>query len=1169
MRLKQIKLAGFKSFVDATKIPFKQQMTAIVGPNGCGKSNIIDAVRWVLGESSAKNLRGDAMTDVIFNGSSSRKPIGQASVELVFENTQGKLQGSLADRNEVSIRRVVTRDATSTYYLNGSKCRRRDITDIFLGTGLGPRSYAIIEQGTISRLIESKPQELRVFIEEAAGISKYKEKRRETENRIRHTRENLERLTDIIAELTHQIDKLHQQAEAAKRFKTLKTRERKYKAELAAMRWQQFEQKSQHYLQQMKSVQLRIENLVMQQRQTELDIVKTQESSRDSSEKVAEYQQQKLKLSNDITRLEQNIKHKKQQQLAQQQQLTILAQEQQSLEQLLTQEKQHYQQFSEQLQAQQPELEILALQLEQSQFSLQDQQEALQQCLQQWQQVNENIGQYQALLASLEAKLHAQQQALEQAEKALEKSTAELEQFQPENEQEKAALLANIELLKQQQCTKKTEQEKLAQKLTLEQDKYNAVQTQHYKQKAQLQALTAQLTQLELQQKKQPDWYKNQQHFLQQKIEVNVEQQAFEHIVINEKWQKALTSILGYWLNAGVIEDFTELFTYSSLPETLLLIKPSNAVESITKGTLAEQLQLEKMHNAAVFFPLLNKIYCAENLTQAQHMLTQLAADESIVCSDGTWLSPYFFRKGTIDVQEDVLQRQTQIEQLKAEIRELSNVIEKEAANLLEIEARITGYTQAHEIVTQALSQNLAEFQQQQQQLALIEQAAQHNRQQLAQLQMRQAQDEANVQHHQQQLKVLQEQLAQLQQEHQVSDENNLALLSDKKERLQQEILTLQSMVQQFQQQYHQLSLAVEKATLSQENSQEKISQTQQQLMRLTEKINELAQYHDNKDTLESETAQLQQLLTQMSELEQKLTRKQSSLAKAQSHIEQLQQRKTQLLTDIDTLKTTVNQHYLDSENYQLRAQGALEQLAEMQQNLDDVLANMPKEAKETTWQGQISRISKEIAQLGAINLAAIDEYEQELTRKSFLDQQYQDLTAAIATLENAIAKIDRQTRQKFKATFEQINDDFKQLFPHVFGGGSAYLALTGDDLLETGVTIMARPPGKKNSTIHLLSGGEKALTALSLVFAIFRLNPAPFCMLDEVDAPLDDANVVRFCNLVREMSQSVQFIYISHNKIAMEMASHLTGVTMFEPGVSRMVAVDIDEAIAMAEMSA
>jgi len=1176
MRLKQIKLAGFKSFIDVTKISFQQQMTAIVGPNGCGKSNVIDAVRWVLGESSAKNLRGDAMTDVIFNGAATRKPVGQASVELIFENTLGRLQGSMADRSEVAIRRIVTREGVSNYFLNGSKCRRRDITDIFLGTGLGPRSYAIIEQGTISRLIESKPQELRVFIEEAAGISRYKEQRRDTENRIRHTRDNLERLTDVIAELTTQIDKLHQQAEAAKRFKTLKSNERKYKAELAAMRWQQFDQQSALAQQKMQAQQLTIEQLKAEQNKFELNIINAKQTLTLSHEKVSQLQQQKLQLSNDITRVEQNIKHRKQQQLSDENQRKQLQKSFDSNVSFQNHQQTELIVIDQSLAEYLPQLLKIEKQLEQNQTALASQQIALEQCFVQWEKCNQREHNYQQQESEKKTKITAQKALIQQTNHQLvQLSNIEKElkiQQQPNDE----VLFAK----KLQQAHKRSEH----LKCRLDENQIQLNQAQQLCNELQQNLLinqtkqqTAEQTLLQLQQSvnKEADWLIRQNtYFSTQKI--NSVGPLFKRLKVTQKWQKNVELILAQWLSASVVDQFlVGNSVKNNTPETLLLVTnqaeqnvPETTTINAKLGTLSEHVNGIDGYIPPFLIAYLNTIYLAEDLTQAHQMLPNLKVYESILCVDGHWLSQYFLRKGTIDNQDQVLVKQNQLTQLTEEIEQFKMLDGEKNVALFEQKNVIEKLTNEQQVLSKEHHQATLDLQTLTQKTALAQQLSVYQQQQL----------EQNQKSIEQTQKLLNEQMLQLslltsQQQKQESTEQTstnheyLAQLAQQRKILQTDLIELQTTNQQLVQKRHHLTLSVEKIKAKKETIEHKIQSAldkQQQLSESLLQLNNVGQ-QQNKPLIEDEQ-QLQLWLQQLSELELNLLEQHSYTAKTQQNIEALTQQNSIKQNKVEQLKESLNKYYLHCENANLRAQTQLEQLNEMGQDISTVLANMPNNAKESQWQAQIIRLAKDIGQLGAINLAAIDEYTRELARKNFLDQQYQDLNLAINTLENAIAKIDKQSRQKFKLTFEQINNDLKSLFPQVFGGGSAYLALTGDDLLESGVTIMARPPGKKNSTIHLLSGGEKALTALSLVFAIFRLNPAPFCMLDEVDAPLDDANVIRFCNLVKEMSQTVQFIYISHNKIAMEMADHLTGVTMFEAGVSQMVAVDIDEAVAMAE---
>ena len=1179
MRLKQIKLAGFKSFVDTTKISFQQQMTAIVGPNGCGKSNVIDAVRWVLGESSAKNLRGDAMTDVIFNGATTRKPIGQASVELFFENTQGRLQGSMADRSEVAVKRLVTRDGNNSYFLNGSKCRRRDITDIFLGTGLGPRSYAIIEQGTISRLIESKPQELRVFIEEAAGISKYKEKRKDTENRISHTRENLVRLTDVIAQLTLQIDKLHQQSEAAKRFKTLKASERKYKAELAALRWQQFDQKAQQAEQKKQALQLNITQLHTQQGKDETAIIKAKQALIEIDENVAKLQQQKLTLSNDITRVEQAIKYQQQQIIDDKKSAESLNVSLDESNKLVANHQQKLTLLQKDIAKHKLQLADVEQKLAENQTTLAYQQTELQHCTLLWDELNEKVQQQQHQLAQLNADIRSKQSFIIECEEQIthlqstrenfiQSNSNENELISEEIKQQKIKLLALKNLFTEQQKTLTDQQ----QHLRLQQETIVVIKTQ-------LNTFTTMLNNNNHEnQVVGDDWQAQQKAWLtaqQNQIVGNV----YQLLTVNPQWQEAAEVVLTPWLHALLVnKNPTYSFTadnIATLPEKMALLinhKLNTTTLNNTPGTLAEQINSEHDFIGWLKAQYLNKIYLAEDVIQAQQLLATLADDESVLCQDGTWLSHQFIVKGTSEHNEHLLLKQAQhleqskqIELLTAELA----VATKEAAVKQQRCDSLSEQQQGIETQIQALTNALQINQQQEK---LNQQSQQYQQQQNTQTQQLIAQQQQKMAQLTAQLAALEQELNTVNQ-HIVTEHsgNNMTLaeLSVEKSQLQQQVQTLTTQNKQLTEQKHQFSLMLTKSHADAENITAHLALLSSQQQKVINQIKALNNNQsEQQQPLDDQQQQLQTWLNQQADIEQKLIKQQELLAENQEITDTYVSEKNNLQQKIDELTLAVNKHHLEAENNRLRSQNMIEQLENMGQVLADVLAKMSDNVKENQWQANIIRLGKDIEILGPINLAAIEEYNRELAKKSFLDQQYQDLTSAISTLENAITKIDKQSRQKFKLTFDQVNNDLKRLFPQVFGGGSAYLALTGEDLLETGVTIMARPPGKKNSTIHLLSGGEKALTALSLVFAIFRLNPAPFCMLDEVDAPLDDANVLRFCNLVKEMSKTVQFIYISHNKIAMEMAAHLTGVTMFEAGVSRMVNVDIEQAVAMAEMN-
>jgi len=1165
MRLKHIKLAGFKSFVDPTKVPFEQQMTAIVGPNGCGKSNIIDAVRWVLGESSAKNLRGDAMTDVIFNGASTRKPVGQASVELLFDNVDGRIQGNMADRNQVSIRRVINRDSQNTYYLNGSKCRRRDITDIFLGTGLGPRSYAIIEQGTISKLIESKPQELRVFIEEAAGISKYKERRRDTENRIRHTRENLERLNDIRVELGLQIDKLHQQAEAAKRFKTLKTKERKYRAEFTVLKWQKFDQQANEQKEQVSKYQTEIEALVVEQKQMGVELFNAKQQMTIGGESSGDLHQKKLLLSNDIARAEQNIKHLKQQKQKAQHDNSVTQQQLINAQQLVLAEQTNLQKSTLNIAEHEPELELIEQQLTESQIQLDDLVEQQRIEHQQWQAIQLQHTDLNDQQLRVKQKISQLTEKINQQQLRQESLTHSLVSLFDENLTENNVDISDIQ---SQIIMQESQHEKFLQQLNdnevmqLELNQEINLVSQHYAQnKGEISALNLSLKQLIIQQSEQADWSLKQKKWLAEQGHKTLGS-IYQLLDVETDWQASVELVLHHWLQGESVERFPEELTIE--PLFLVLTEQKNTIASALsvlpkRGTLAQ-----KVNGLPAITTFLNTIYLADDYQQAQEMILTLAAHESVICQDGTWLSAYFLRKGSADNINAMLQLTNNISTTTEKINQLQlNIKSNQDKENQLIKHKEVLISQANALKN-STEQSTHQGQSLKQQLALAKQAMQQrDKQNIIFQQELTALDDILIKNR----KMLFQQETVLEQlpKH---DANQLIDISKAQESLQRKIQDSQARTQTFHQKKHQQALIIEKSNHEQSQGQLSLARATESIQQLTEQqLKHQKVIEDCASPLQIDEKKLQIWLIDVASLDEKIAKIQLDTTDTQTLINETESKVQHLTKKMNSKKEQVNAVHLTAESYRLRADAALEQLNEMQQNLVAVQTAMPAQAKEGVWQAHIVNLGKDISRLGAINLAAINEYQIQFERKTYLDQQDEDLTQAINTLELAIAKIDKESRHKFKDTFEKINNDLKALFPKVFGGGSAYLALTDDDMLETGVTIMARPPGKKNSTIHLLSGGEKALTALSLVFAIFRLNPAPFCMLDEVDAPLDDANVSRFCNLVREMSQTVQFIYISHNKIAMEMASQLTGVTMFEPGVSRMVAVDIDEAIAMAEL--
>ncbi|NMP15624.1 chromosome segregation protein SMC [Thalassotalea sp. Y01] len=1165
MRLKKIKLAGFKSFVDVTNVPFEQDMTAIVGPNGCGKSNIIDAVRWVLGESSAKNLRGDSMTDVIFNGSTSRKPVGQASVELVFDNASQNLAGSMADRSEISIRRVVNRDSQNTYYLNGSKCRRKDITDIFLGTGLGPRSYAIIEQGMISRLIESKPQELRIFIEEAAGVSKYKERRRETENRIRHTRDNLLRLADIRQELAVNLEKLHGQSQAAIRFRELKAQERQLKAELAGIRYRHSQLKLQSLHSKELQLQTELEKLNAEQVQAEKDIIRARTRQDDSTDKLELLNQKKLAITSNIAGVEQNIKHVKAQKLSLSENNQRLQQSLQESKQLIEQHQQQQAELDEQLTQIEPELEIVSAQLDeltQQQMDISQRQQSWQR---QWDEQQRQQADYEKRVAINQSQIDATNQLLLKTEQRLSQLTeqtslVDVEQLQQQIEEA---------ILSEQECSSRYQQhqavvEECESALLTEQNKLQNLLDEVQQQKLQRGALQSQIDALNSINANQSDWQKRQSDYLQQQGVTELESVA-QQLSVDAGWEVAVEMVLEHFLMAQHVEQWPQ----SCDLEQAVLVRNDTSTDKqpLPEAIPGQHTLLSKVAGGDALADKLAKVLVADTQDQAIELIGMLPDNSwSVICPQGLWLSKQWLRKGVLADSQGQLERHNRLKELTAQhhaaqqsLADTQQQLTLQQQIVAEQKLTLAQHIQQRGATNEALQQQQQTVHLKRQELELTNNQQGQIRDQIA----------AQQEQLQQEMTRYEELLIE---QHNLSEDNTIdasafTAMADEREQLlrqyqdsssQHKVAMQRSQSLQLKQQKLTSELAaIEKANVRETEHWQKL---QQQLEELEQ------QAKQNLQPLDEQQARLQTMLEERSKLDTQQSAINQQLQQSSQQIDRLNECQHNAMQRISASQQSIQDLLVDMQSYKLKAGSAKEQLAELQQDLDTILAALDSKASENQWQIKLARVVKSISALGAINLAAIEEFEQQSQRKNFLDQQNDDLQQALATLESAIAKIDRETRAKFKQTFEQVNNDLKVLFPKVFGGGSAYLELTGDDLLDTGVTIMARPPGKKNSTIHLLSGGEKALTALSLVFAIFRLNPAPFCMLDEVDAPLDDANVGRFCKLVEEMSQTVQFIYISHNKIAMEMASHLTGVTMYEPGVSRMVAVDIDEAVAMAE---
>lgn len=1161
MRLKSIKLAGFKSFVDPTTVNFPSNMAAVVGPNGCGKSNIIDAVRWVMGESSAKNLRGESMTDVIFNGSNTRKPVTQASIELIFDNSDGTLTGEYAAFAEISIRRRVTRDSQNTYFLNGVKCRRRDITDIFLGTGLGPRSYSIIEQGMISKLIEAKPEDLRNFIEEAAGISKYKERRRETENRIRRTHDNLARLTDLREELERQLERLHRQAQAAEKYQEYKAEERQLKAQLTALRWQALNQQVGQREAVIGDQEVAFEALVAEQRNADASIERLRDGHHELSERFNLVQGRFYSVGGDIARVEQSIQHGQQRLRQLQDDLREAERARLETESHLGHDRTLLATLGEELAMLEPEQELTAAAAEESAAALEESESAMHGWQEQWDSFNQRSAEPRRQAEVQQSRIQQLELSLERLAERQRRLADELQQLAADPED--AAILELSERIAAGEShfedlqASEAEQGERLQRLRDELQQAGQAQQQA---QGELQRLNGRLASLEALQQAALDPGKGAGDWLREQG-LEARPRLAESLRVEPGWELAVETVLGADLQAVLQDDFSGLDFSTLVQGDLRLANPQKG------GTRVAGSLLDKVDSALDLAPWLARVRPVESLDEALAARASLGEGQSLISRDGYWVGRHFLRvRRASEAESGVLARGQELERLGLERDE------REAALAL-LDERLLGLRETRGREEELREQQRRQLQEQGRRLGELKAQLSAGQAKVEQLLLRRQRIESELQELGEQRELEHEQLgeARLQLQDALDgmalDNQQRETLLANRDALRERLDRVRQEARQHKDHAHQLAVRLGSLRAQHDSTRQALERLELQAERLHEKREQLdLNLEEGAAPLEELRLKLEELLERRLGVEEELRLARLALEDADRELRDAEKRRTQAEQQAQLLRGQLEQQRLEWQSLNVRRKALQDQLQEDQYDLHGVLASLPEGAGETAWEEELERLAGRIQRLGAINLAAIDEYQQQSERKRYLDAQNADLVEALETLENVIRKIDRETRNRFKETFDQINAGLQALFPKVFGGGSAYLELTGEDLLDTGVTIMARPPGKKNSTIHLLSGGEKALTALALVFSIFQLNPAPFCMLDEVDAPLDDANVGRYARLVKEMSATVQFIYITHNKIAMEMADQLMGVTMHEPGCSRLVAVDVEEALAMVD---
>ncbi|UUX97209.1 chromosome segregation protein SMC [Aquabacterium sp. J223] len=1173
MRLNQIKLSGFKSFAEPTTFQLPGQLVGVVGPNGCGKSNIMDAVRWVLGESKASELRGESMQDVIFNGSGNRKPAGRASVELVFDNTAARAGGQWNQFTEIAVKRVLTRDGTSSYYINNQPVRRRDVQDVFLGTGLGPRAYAIIGQGTISRIIESRPEELRLFLEEAAGVSKYKERRRETEHRLKDTRENLTRVEDILRELNANLEKLEKQAEVASRFHALQAQGTTRLHQLWFLKHRDAATEEQRVKQAVLEAQTALEERTAALRHVEAELETIRQAHYAASDGLHAAQGALGEAALEVSRLEERIRYVVEGRQRAQQRLADLERQVAQWDDRHAQAADELEQLAAGMAEAEAQSEVLAAQAEEQAGQGPALEDALRAAQGRANEQRGAVGQVQQqiqLLAAESRNLDEQARALNQRHDRL---SAERKGLALPDEHRLAELKHQSAEADEARAVADERLHELSEQLPQLDEQRRAKQDEAQREAAKASDITARLEALRaLQAKVQTEgklkpWL--QRHGLDGLSAL------WTQLHIQPGWETALEAALRERLGAlqvGRLET-VKAFAADAPPAKLAFYTPPAAGQPPAPAKhpkLADLLRLEHPADVAGLKALLNDwlegVYTADSLDAALAARAGLAHGELLMTREGHAVSAYAVSFHAPDSEQDgLLQRAQEIENLVLQQRGQALIADEARAAAIRAEAayteasgRLTGLrreaaeaqTRAHQLHVELLRLTQQAEAATGQRARLDEELAEIDAQ-LEAIQERRATGEARFEELDLALATTQERHAELE-EDVIAAERRLADAREQLRALERQAQEAQFGARALAARRGELQRAIETAEQQRADAGRQREQLQAELATFDEA---------------TVGTGLQEALALKAEREAALAAVRNEYEDLSTKLRAADEQRMTEERALQPLRDRITQLQLEQQAASLGGAQYLEQLTTAEVDLAALAQSIEDgHVRLHGLQSEIDRINREIAALGAVNLAALDELTTSRERKTFLDAQNADLLEAITTLEGAIHKIDLETRDLLGSTFNQVNEHFGRMFPSLFGGGQAKLVMTGDEILDAGVQVMAQPPGKKNSTIHLLSGGEKALTAIALVFAIFQLNPAPFCLLDEVDAPLDDANTERYARLVTEMSASTQFLFISHNKIAMEMARQLIGVTMQEQGVSRIVAVDMDAALSMAE---
>ena len=1167
MRLVQIRLAGFKSFVDPTSIHVPGQLVGVVGPNGCGKSNVIDAVRWVLGESRAAALRGDSMQDVIFNGSVNRTPLARASVELIFDNAQGRAAGQWSQYAEISVKRILQRDGESSYYINGAHVRRRDVTDIFLGTGLGPRAYAIVEQGMITRVIEAKPEELRVFLEEAAGISKYKERRRETESRLADTRGNLARITDIRTELGAQLEKLQAQATVAARYKEYHSELQLRQHLLWHVRRRDAAAERERHALEMSKVTNELEAEHAELRHLESRVEAARAAHYRAGDALNAAQAALYAANAEVARLESELRH------VEETRQRLESQHTERLAQLASWREQRAQ-LTQALHTWAARAATARERSAEAQAKLEQENARLPQAEQAFRAGQEKLNETRSQLLQAESRLQLEQanlshlehggQALQQRRERLESELQTL--AEPEAAALKALQARIAELQSAVQAAQAAQEALQSECAALEErgaaagEALGAAQREHAAAQAQL-ATLRQIQAAAEDNAPLREWLGR--HHLE------ALPRLWQKLRIDPGWETAVESVLRERLHALELSDAARL-------QSVLADRPPAKASVFTRGNstgapvapghepLASKIRAVDPAVSGALADWLAGAYAAEKGPDAARRAA-LPPGAMLVDRDG-----HQFTRHTVSFhapeQADagLLARQSAIEALVASCRDLQQKVgaAQDVHGSLQIEAAERSKALEHARLAIAARQK-----------------AQHDAQ-IDQLKLAQAQERYRERSEQ-----VRAELADLEQEVSRGEQAlhngrqgaeriaaEIAALRDKVDAARGAHLAAESALAEERRVMQQAERDAQDALFGERECSSKIAEIDnsvrvidQQLERADLEVAKLTEELSS-DPIPAVRQSLDAAVESRLGCEATLAAARNAVEGAAGALRELEEGLLHSEAKVAPLRERLGELRLKEQAAQINFDQFAAQLREANADELRLSREAEKAPRPAALQGEITRLAQAINELGAVNLAALEELRSSQERKGFLDSQSADLEEAVRTLEDAIRRIDRETRELLRETFDSVNRHFGSLFPTLFGGGDAKLIMTGEEILDAGVQVMAQPPGKRNTSIHLLSGGEKALTAIALVFSLFQLNPAPFCILDEVDAPLDDSNTLRFCDLVKRMAAQTQFLFISHNKISMEMAEQLIGVTMPESGVSRVVAVDIDEALRIRE---